>query len=133
MFNIITHQGIKIKTTMRYHYTHNRITTFKNKSQCPKLARMENLWIIIHCYGNIKWYKPSENVWQFLINYIKLIMFLIKLVKLSYPRSCILGHLYLRGNNLYSQQAILGRQQKKEAPGTCPHLNNNCTGKIYQM
>ena len=41
--------------------------------------------------GNIKWYRPSEHVWQFLINYMKLIKFLIKLVKLSYPRIAFLG------------------------------------------
>ena len=59
-------------------------------------------------------YRPSENVWQFLLNDIKLTKFLTKLVKLPYPSNCILGHLSLKSKNLYSQQVILGRWQKKK-------------------
>ena len=56
---------MKIKTTMGYHYTPIRMATVKNDN--AKNCKDVELWVIIHCWWDVKQYRPSENVWKFLI------------------------------------------------------------------
>ena len=57
MFHIIIHQGMQIKTTVRYHFMHFRVTRIKSQIRKKCCWRYREIRTLIHCWwgGKVVW------------------------------------------------------------------------------
>jgi hypothetical protein len=67
MFNILSHQEMQIKTTMRFHLTPVRMAKFKNSGDSRCWLGCGERRIFLHCWWDCKLVQTLwKSVWQFL-------------------------------------------------------------------